>query len=97
GDDAGLCCGDLIAAQAGLSDKGTPTVLLPAQTGRAAAGQMAALSVARMPVVDSLVSMRLVGIVSLRDLLAPSEHALHEETHRERLRGAVQAAARQGS
>ena len=75
----------------------TPTVLLPAQTGRAAAGQMAALSVARMPVVDSLASMRLVGIVSLRDLLAPSEHALHEETHRERLRGAARAPMRQGS
>ena len=58
---------------------------------------MAALSVARMPVVDSLDTMRLVGIVSLRDLLAPSEHALHEETHRERLRGAALAPARQES
>ena len=104
GDDAGLRCGDLIAdAGKGVEkgvpkgvQKGTPAVLLPAQTGRAAAGQMAALSVARMPVVDSLASMRLVGIVSLRDLLAPSEQALHEETHRERLRGPGQAPVRPG-
>ncbi len=101
GDDAGLRCGDLIVGQGDgigsgkLTDQGVPTVLLPSQTGRAAAGQMAALSVARMPVVDSLEAMRLVGIVSLRDLLAPSEHALHEETHRERLRGAAQVPAGQ--
>ena len=31
----------------------------------------------------------------LRDLLSPSEHALHEETHRERLRGRPQAVAGQ--
>lgn len=85
GDDAGLCCGDLASMQG--DGIGTPTVLLASQTGRAAAGQMAALSVARMPVVDSLSSMRLVGIVSLRDLLAPSGHLLHEETRREKLRG----------
>nr|WP_315592491.1 chloride channel protein [uncultured Cupriavidus sp.] len=85
GDDAGLCCGDLVSVQGDGS--GTPTVLLASQTGRAAAGQMAALSVARMPVVDSLASMQLIGIVSLRDLLAPSGHLLHEETRREKLRG----------
>jgi len=87
GDDAGLRCGDLVRVQG--DGKGTPMVLLPAQTGRAAAGQMAELSVARLPVVDSLETMRLIGIVSLRDLLAPSGHVLNEETRRERLRGAA--------
>ena len=87
GDDAGLRCGDLVRGQG--DGKGTPMVLLPAQTGRAAAGQMAELSVARLPVVDSLETMRLIGIVSLRDLLAPSGHVLNEETRRERLRGAA--------
>ncbi|WP_137928497.1 chloride channel protein [Cupriavidus sp. 2SB] len=76
-------CANLLVGQ----KDGTPAVLLPSQTGRAAAGQMAALSVARLPVVDSLASMRLVGMVSLRDLLAPSGDVLHEETSRERLRG----------
>lgn len=91
GDDAGLSCGDLVVGQGDA--RGAPTVLLPSLTGRAAAGRMAELSVARMPVVDSLATMRLVGIVSLRDLLAPSGHLLHEETRRERLRGAPVRAA----
>ncbi|RZT42949.1 chloride channel protein [Cupriavidus agavae] len=84
GDLEKLRCGDLLAGQGGAA----AAALLPDQTGRAAAGQMAALSVARLPVVDSLASMRLVGMVSLRDLLAPSGDVLHEETRRERLRGA---------
>lgn len=84
GDDAGLRCGDLVAGQG----EGGPAVLLPALTGRAAAGRMAELSVARLPVVESVATMRIVGIVSLRDLLAPSGHVMHEETRRERLRGA---------
>jgi CBS domain-containing protein len=82
GDDAGLTCGDLVA-----DAHARPAVLLPAQTGRAAAGRMAALSVARLPVVEDEATMRLIGILSLRDLLAPSGHVLHEETQRERLRG----------
>jgi hypothetical protein len=52
---------------------------------------MAELSVARLPVVESVATMRIVGIVSLRDLLAPSGHVMHEETRRERLRGAGQS------
>ncbi|WER47815.1 hypothetical protein CupriaWKF_03510 [Cupriavidus sp. WKF15] len=32
-------------------------------------------------------SMRLIGIVSLRDLLRPSGQVFHEEFSRERLRG----------
>jgi len=82
GDDAGLTCGDLVA-----DTNARPPVLLPAQTGREAAGRMAELSVARLPVVDDEATMRLMGILSLRDLLAPSGHVLHEETRRERLRG----------
>ncbi|WP_454720280.1 MULTISPECIES: chloride channel protein [Cupriavidus] len=67
---------------------GAEQVLLPAQTARAAAGRMAALGVSRLPVVADAVSMRLVGVVSLRDLLHPSRQVLDEETRRERLRGA---------
>jgi len=62
-------------------------VLTPDQTARAAAGTMAELSMARLPVVEHGDSMRLAGIVSLRDLLRPSRNVFHEETHRERLRG----------
>ncbi|MDF3886258.1 chloride channel protein [Cupriavidus basilensis] len=64
-------------------------VLLPAQTARLAAGRMAELGVSRLPVVADPDSMRLVGVVSLRDLLRPSGQVLHEETRRERLRGAA--------
>ncbi|CAG9169684.1 chloride channel protein [Cupriavidus pampae] len=76
-DHAALTCRDLLPA-------GTASALLPSHTGRAAAGTMAALSVARLPVVDDLGTMRLVGIVSLRDLVAPSGRVLDEETKRER-------------
>jgi hypothetical protein len=55
---------------------------------------MAELSVARLPVVDNEGTMRLVGVLSLRDLLAPSGHVLHEETRRERLRGMATRALR---
>ncbi|WP_020205636.1 chloride channel protein [Cupriavidus sp. WS] len=67
---------------------GAEQVLLPAHTARAAAGRMAALGVGRLPVVADAESMRLVGVVSLRDLLHPSGQVLDEETRRERLRGA---------
>jgi len=64
-----------------------PAVLLPGETARAAAGRMAALGVGRLAVVEDAGSMRLAGIVSLRDLLRPSRHLWLEETQRERLRG----------
>lgn len=76
---AGLRCRDLLVAPA--------QVLVPSQTARSAAGAMAASSVARLPVVESPATMRLVGIVSLRDLLRPSGEVFHEESRRERLRG----------
>ncbi len=79
----GLRCRDLLGSPA--------HVLLPGQTARAAAGSMAALSVARLPVVESVETMRLAGIVSLRDLLRPSGHVFHEESRRERLRGRAAA------
>ncbi|WP_439684615.1 CBS domain [Cupriavidus oxalaticus] len=77
----GLRCRDLLSAPA--------HVLLPEQTARVAAGSMATLSVARLPVVESMESMRLAGIVSLRDLLRASSQVHHEEARRERLRGRV--------
>ncbi|SOZ15352.1 Cl-channel, voltage gated [Cupriavidus taiwanensis] len=79
----GLRCRDLLGAPA--------HVLLPGQSARAAAGSMAALSVARLPVVESVDTMRLAGIVSLRDLLRPSGNVFHEESRRERLRGRAAA------
>lgn len=79
----GLRCRDLLGAPV--------HVLLPGQTARTAAGSMAALSVARLPVVESVETMRLAGIVSLRDLLRPSGHVFHEESRRERLRGRAAA------
>lgn len=78
-----LRCRDLLVAQA--------QVLVPSQTARAAAGSMAASSVARLPVVESTDTMRLIGIVSLRDLLRPSGQVFHEEFSRERLRGSTTA------
>lgn len=79
----GMRCRDLLTTPA--------HVLLPGQTARAAAGSMAALSVARLPVVESVETMRLAGILSLRDLLRPSGHVHHEESRRERLRGRIAA------
>ncbi|WP_427312681.1 chloride channel protein [Cupriavidus sp. H39] len=79
----GMRCRDLLSAPA--------QVLLPGQTARAAAGSMAALSVARLPVVESVETMRLAGIVSLRDLLRPTGSVFHEESRRERLRGRAAA------
>jgi CBS domain-containing protein len=61
-------------------------VLLREQTARVVAGRMAELGVSRLPVVADADSMRLLGIVCLPDLLAPSQHLLQEETLRERLR-----------
>ncbi|WP_161627454.1 CBS domain-containing protein, partial [Pseudogulbenkiania ferrooxidans] len=61
-------------------------VLLAGMSARHAAGRMAQLGFSRLPVVDGPDSMRLIGVVSLRDLLANSHVLLHEETVRERLR-----------
>lgn len=61
-------------------------VLLPGATARLAAGRMAQLEVGCLPVVKDLASMRLVGTVSLRDLLKPNRSLIEEETFREKLR-----------
>lgn len=61
-------------------------LLLPGATARLAAGRMAQLETAGLPVVRDVASMDLVGMVSLRDLLKPSRGLLEEETFRERLR-----------
>jgi len=61
-------------------------VLLPSETARIAAGRMGDLGVSRLPVVESVESMRLIGIVCLPDLLSPSRRMWQEETLRERLR-----------
>ena len=63
-----------------------PHVLLPGASARSAAGRMAQLGVSRLAVIDSELSMKLIGIVTVRDLLQASRKDLHEETVRERLR-----------
>lgn len=61
-------------------------VLLPTDTARTAAGRLSALNVSRLPVVADTQSMRLVGLLALPDLVMPAGRAMHEETHRERVR-----------
>jgi len=63
-----------------------PHALLPGASARSAAGRMAQLGVSRLAVIDSELSMKLIGIVTVRDLLQASRKDLHEETVRERLR-----------
>lgn len=78
--DTTLKCAQLFAPL------GSDHVLLPNFTARAAAGRMAKLEVSRLPVVADTKNMRLIGIVSVRDLLQPSQRHLAEETAREKLR-----------
>lgn len=61
-------------------------VLVPSLTARAAAGRMAKLEVSRLPVVADTTTMRLVGMVSVRDLLQPSHKHWSEENLREKMR-----------
>lgn len=76
---------DRQAPCASLFGSAPPPALLAEATARSAAGQMAAQGLTRMPVVADLGSMRLIGIISLSDMLRPSRNTLHEETVRERL------------
>lgn len=69
-----------------LRPLGPENVLLPGATARLAAGRMAQLDVGCLPVVSDPASMRLVGIVSLRDLVRPNRRLIEEETFREKLR-----------
>jgi predicted transcriptional regulator len=46
---------------------------------------MAAFGLERLPVVGSLESQQLIGIVSRSDLLKPARKLYEEESHRERL------------
>ena len=61
-------------------------VLLPGYVARHAAGRMAARGANMMCVVENTRTMRLVGVLTVRDLLEPSHVTLQEETVRERLR-----------
>jgi CBS domain-containing protein len=60
-------------------------VCAPAESCRAAAERMAWHGLARLPVVDSPGSRRLVGIVSRSDLIEPARRRYEEERVRERL------------
>jgi chloride channel protein, CIC family len=61
-----------------------PLVALPDETLRAVADRMVASGHGALPVVDSSVPARLVGLVSQFDLLRAHERQLVEERHRER-------------
>ncbi|HEY1725471.1 MAG TPA: chloride channel protein [Steroidobacteraceae bacterium] len=59
----------------------------PGETCKAAAGQLAARGLERLPVVDGPHSRRLVGVVSRSDLVKPVHRLHEEEVRRERLLG----------
>ncbi len=61
------------------------TWALPTETCREVASRMAAFGLERLPVVESLESKQLIGIVSRSDLLKPSRKLYDEESRRERL------------
>jgi H+/Cl- antiporter ClcA len=75
-----LRCGEL-AATAGM-----PAVAFAGETVRVAAARMANHGLERLPVVENVNSMRLIGIISRSDMLQPSEDIYQEELVRERLR-----------
>jgi len=64
-----------------------PDYLLPQMSARTAAGRMAGLGVARLPVVESIGAMRVVGMLALSDLVRAAATHAQEESVRERLLG----------
>jgi CBS domain-containing protein len=62
-----------------------PVVAYADEPLRAVVYRMAEKGVTRMPVVESEASRKLVGIVSLEDLLRARVRDLEEERHRERV------------
>lgn len=81
--DPAQACGALLA---GADDAGV-AIALPQMNARAAAGLMAQLKAARLPVVADRHHMKLVGIVSLSDLARASAAHAEEESVREKLLG----------
>jgi CBS domain-containing protein len=75
----GATCGELFSGMAATQ------VALPEETVRAVAARMAAHGLERMAVVDNRDSMRLVGLISRSDILAPSHGVFLEEMVREKL------------
>ena len=61
-------------------------VALPTETCKIAAARMARMQLERLPVVDNLEQLRVIGIISRSDLIKPSGQYFEEEQHRERLR-----------
>jgi chloride channel protein, CIC family len=64
----------------------TPVVAFAGETVRMAAARMATHGMERLPVVDNVNNMQLIGIISRSDMLQPSEDVFAEEMVRERLR-----------
>jgi CBS domain-containing protein len=73
-------CGELIQSDV------KPMVAFAGETVRVAAARMATHGLERLPVVDNISNMRLIGIISRSDMLRPSEDIFTEELVRERLR-----------
>ncbi|MBS0193089.1 MAG: chloride channel protein [Proteobacteria bacterium] len=57
---------------------------LPVETCRAVAARLTSLGLERLPVVDQIGSLRLVGIVSRSDLLRPTRQLYEDENMREK-------------
>jgi CBS domain-containing protein len=73
-------CGTLLGGGA------VPVVAFAGETVRMAAARMAIHGLERLPVVDNVNNMHLIGIISRSDMLQPSEDVFAEEMVRERLR-----------
>ncbi|WP_432239352.1 chloride channel protein [Herbaspirillum robiniae] len=81
--DPAQACGALLAD----AGEAAPAITLPQMNARAAAGLMAQLRSARLPVVADRHHMKLVGMLSLSDLARASAAHAEEESVRERLLG----------
>ncbi|WDZ94813.1 chloride channel protein [Herbaspirillum sp. WKF16] len=79
----GQSCGALLAS----AEAAAVSIALPQMNARAAAGLMARLGTARLPVVADRRHMKLVGIVSLSDLARAGAAHADEESVREKLLG----------
>jgi CBS domain-containing protein len=62
----------------------TPVVAYAAEPLRAVVYRMAETGYTRLPVVEQANSRKVVGMISLRDLLTARKRNLEEEKHRER-------------
>jgi len=75
-----------VACSTLVRESAMPVVAFAGETVRTAAARMVTHGLERLPVIDNVNSMRLIGIISRSDMLQPSEDVFAEEMVRERLR-----------